>query len=43
MGCRGFLARSVAGLLRDLGYTGRERKDLLRKIGEVAEEASRSI
>ena len=41
--CRGFPARSVAGLLRDLGYTGRERKYLLRKIGEVAEEASRSI
>ena len=25
VGCRGFPARSVAGLLRDLGYTGRER------------------
>ena len=31
VGCRGFPARSVAGLLSDLGYTGRERKDLLRK------------
>ena len=27
----------LAGLLRDLGYTVRERKDLLRRIGEVAE------
>ena len=34
---------SVAGLLRDLGYTGRERKDLLRMIEEVAKDASRSI
>ena len=43
VGCTGFSARSATGLLGDLGYTGRERKDLLRKIGEVAEEASRSI
>ena len=33
----------LAGLLRDLGYTGREMKYLLRKIGEVADEASRTI
>ena len=43
VGCTGFSARSATGLLGDLGYTGRERKDLLRKIGEVAEEASRPI
>ena len=43
MGCRGFPPRSGARLLRDLGYTGRKRKDLLRKIEEVAEEAIWSI
>ena len=26
-----------------MGYTGKERKNLVRKIGDVAEDASRSI
>ena len=43
VGCRGFPARSMATLLRDMGYTGRERKALLGKIGNAAEEASRAI
>ena len=43
VGCRGFPAQSMTALLRDIGYTGRERKALLRKIGDVAEEASRAI
>ena len=30
-------------LLRDIGYTGKERNALLRKIGDVTEEASRAI
>ena len=43
VGCRGFPARSLTVLLRDMGYTGKERKSLLRMIGNVAEEASRAI
>ena len=43
VGCRGFPARSLTVLLRDMGYTGKERKTLLSKIGSVAEEASRAI
>ena len=43
VGCRGFPARSLTMLLRDIGFTGKERKSLLRKIGNVAEEASRAI
>ena len=43
VGCKGFPARSMTVLLRDVGYTGKERKNILRKIGDVAEEASRAI
>jgi hypothetical protein len=43
VGCKGFPARSLTVLFRDMGYTGRERKELLRRIGDVAEEASRAI
>merc|ERR1711923_439072 len=43
VGCRGFPAQSMTALLRDIGYTGKERKALLRKIGDVTEEASRAI
>ena len=43
VGCKGFPARSLTVLFRDTGYTGRERKELLRRIGDVAEEASRAI
>ena len=43
VGCRGFPARSITAMLKYIEYTGRERKDLLRRIEEVAEEASRAI
>ena len=43
VGCRGFPARSMTRLLKDMGYTGRKRKAALRKLGEKAEEASRAI
>ena len=43
VGCKGFPARSLTVLLRDVGYTGKERKNILRKVGDVAEEASRAI
>ena len=40
VGCKGFPARSLTVLLRDVGYTGKERKNILRTVGDVAEEAS---
>ena len=43
VGCRGFPAASMATLLKDLGYTGGQRKRLLSKIGSAAEIASHSI
>ena len=43
VGCRGFPANSMAAFIRALGYTGKKRKTALKKIGEKAEEASRSI
>ena len=43
VGCRGFPANSMAAFIRALGYTGKKRKSTLKKIGEKAEEASRSI
>ena len=43
VGCKGFPARSITAMLKDIGYTGRERKDLVRRIVDVAEEASRAI
>ena len=43
VGCRGFPATSMASLLKDMGIEGGERKRRLKKIGEAAEKASRSI
>lgn len=43
VGCRGFPASSMASLLKDMGVDGGERKRRLKKIGEAAEMASRSI
>ena len=43
VGCRGFPAASFATLLKDIGFGGGERKRCLKKVGEVAERASRSI
>ena len=43
VGCRGFPASSMASLLKDMGIGGGERKRSLKKIGEAAEKASKSI
>ena len=43
VGCRGFPASSMAFLLKDLGIGGGERRKRLRRIGEAAEKASKSI
>ena len=43
VGCRGFPAASFATLLKDIGFGGGERKRCLKRVGEVAERASRSI
>ena len=43
VGSRGFPAQSLSSLLKDIGYTGRQRKTALRKIGMKAETASHSI
>ena len=43
VGCRGFPATSMSCFLRDIGYSGKERKELIEKISKRAEEASRSI
>ena len=43
VGSRGFAAGSVAKLLSDFGYAGREKKSILKKIGEEAEYCSQKI
>ena len=43
VGCRGFPASSMASFLKDLRIEGGERKRRLKRIGEAAEKASKSI
>ena len=43
VGCRGFPAASVVNLMKDLGYQGKERQKVVRKVGQAAEIASHSI
>ena len=43
MGCQDFLAASLATLLKDIGIRGGERRRSLKRVGEVAEPASRFI
>ena len=43
VGCRGFPASSIASFYKEIGITGSERNRLLKKIGEVAGNASRRI
>ena len=43
VGCRGFPAASMATFLKDIGMRGSERAKQLRKLGEIAEMASRKI
>ena len=43
VGSRGFAAGSAAKLLGDFGYSGREKRSILRKIAEEAEYCSQKI
>ena len=43
VGCRGFPASSMATFFKEIGITGSERNHGLKKLGEVAGEASRRI
>ena len=40
VGCRGFVATSVVKTLTKLGIRGKEKRNIIRKVGEVAEKAS---
>ena len=43
VGCRGFPAISMSSFLKDLGYIGKQRKQIVEKLGRIAESASRSL
>ena len=43
VGCRGFPAVSLGNYLRDIGFSGSERTKHLKKMGEIAQNASNSI
>ena len=43
VGCRGFPAVSMSRLFKELGMKGSERKKVTEKLGNIAEEASRSL
>ena len=43
VGCRGFLSVSMSRLLKDLVIDGGARREMIEKLGSIAEEASRSL
>ena len=43
IGSRGFAAGSAAILLKEIGYRGRKKKTIIKKIEEITEEASSMI
>ena len=43
VGCRGFAAGSLAYLLKCVGYTGRKKKDIIKKVEDIAADASQTI
>ena len=43
VGCRGFAFGSLSQVLRDIGYDGREKKMVIKKVEEVAEHCSNMI
>ena len=43
VGCRGFPAPSIMKLLKEIGFQGRKKKEILRKLGGKAEESSMQI
>ena len=40
VGCRGFVATSLVTTLTKLGIRGKERRNVIRKVGDAAEKAS---
>ena len=43
VGCRGFSAPSMNKLVKDIGFQGRRKKELLKKMSAMAEECSMQI
>ena len=43
VGCRGFPAPSITRMLRDFGFTGKKRREILKKLSIIAEESSMKI
>ena len=43
MGCRGFPAHTMGKMLADLGYQGRVKKSILKKLSTITEDASHFI
>ena len=43
VGCRGYPASSMSRLITELGYSGRQKKEILKKLGRAAEESSMQI
>ena len=43
VGCRGFPAASMSTFLKEIGYPGGQRKLVIEKISNTAEEASRTL
>ena len=42
-GFRGFLAHSMVKMMKEIGYQGKQKKAILRKLGTIAEETSMQI
>ena len=43
VGCRGFAANSLSNFLKDLGYRGKEKTNIIKKVELEAEKASNRI
>ena len=43
MGCRGFTAPSMRRMLKEIGFDGRQKNEILRKLSSLAEESSMYI
>ena len=40
VGCRGFPAPSMGRMLKEIGYEGRQKREILKKLSSLAEESS---
>ena len=43
VGCRGYPASSMNRMITELGYIGKQKRDILKKIARIAEESSMMI